>query len=71
MGAPLVKLRSVCKTEPFGRYEVGRLIGFTCAEEDELPRRVVYITREDWEDIGSPDTITLTVEPGDLLNDVE
>lgn len=28
-----------------------------------------YETRADWEDMGSPTSLTLTVEPGDLLND--
>ena len=26
------------------------------------------IQRSEWEDMGKPDTITVTVEPGDLLN---
>jgi hypothetical protein len=29
----------------------------------------VWLAATDWIDLGSPDTITVTIEPGDLLND--
>jgi len=32
------------------------------------PRNIV-ISRSDWADMGSPDVVTVTIEPGDLLND--
>ena len=32
------------------------------------PRNIV-ISRMDWADMGSPEVVTVTIEPGDLLND--
>ena len=32
------------------------------------PRNIV-IGRGDWADMGSPEVVTVTIEPGDLLND--
>jgi hypothetical protein len=34
----------------------------------DYPRRLV-IPRCDWGDMGGPEVITVTIEPGDLLND--
>jgi len=34
----------------------------------DYPHRLV-IPRDDWGDMGSPEVITVTIEPGDLLND--
>lgn len=31
--------------------------------------RAALMTRADWQDMGEPETITVTIEPGDLLND--
>ena len=33
--------------------------------------RTVRLARRDWDDMGEPETITLTIDPGDLLNDDE
>ena len=33
-----------------------------------LPR-LVSLNRGDWADMGSPEVVTVTIEPGDLLND--
>ena len=30
--------------------------------------RIMYMPRELWEEMDSPDIITVTIEPGDLLN---
>ena len=36
---------------------------------DELgDARGINLCRRDWDDMGSPDTITVTIEPGDTLN---
>ena len=32
------------------------------------PRKIV-ISHADWADMGSPEVVTVTIEPGDLLND--
>ena len=35
----------------------------------EAPTHAVYVERIVWRDMGEPDTITVTIEPGDLLNE--
>ena len=35
----------------------------------EAPTHTVYVERVAWRDMGAPDTITATIEPGDLLNE--
>ncbi len=39
-------------------------------EEGEVARGVDVLT-QDWEDMGRPDIVTVTIEPGDLLNGEE
>ena len=34
----------------------------------EAPTHTVYVERVAWRDMGAPDTITVTIEPGDRLN---
>ena len=34
----------------------------------EAPTHTVYVERVAWRDMGEPDTITATIEPGDRLN---
>ena len=34
----------------------------------EAPTHSVYVERVAWRDMGEPDTITVTIEPGDHLN---
>lgn len=47
----------------------GKRVIFTVEPEDETDvPGIVYIRRELWEEFGQPDTITVTVEPGDNLN---
>ena len=35
----------------------------------EAPTHAVDVERSDWIDMGEPDVITVTIEPGDLLNE--
>ena len=35
----------------------------------EAPTHAVDVERSDWHDMGSPDVITLTIGPGDHIND--
>lgn len=35
----------------------------------EAPTHTVYVERVAWRDMCEPDTITVTIEPGDLLNE--
>jgi len=48
----------------------GKRVIFTVEPEDEsdVPG-ILYLARSLWEEFGQPDTITVTVEPGDSLND--
>ncbi len=41
-----------------------------CYMDDEGVGRVyvLYMDLDVWDDMGKPDTITVTIEPGDLLN---
>lgn len=45
---------------------------FRNASEDDIFEGTVpeifYLTSQNWEDMGSPNSITVTVHPGDLLN---
>ena len=34
----------------------------------EAPTHTVYVERVAWRDMGEPDVITVTIEPGDRLN---
>lgn len=43
-------------------------IGEDFEEFPGLPRAQVDFPSDDWEAMGSPETITITIEPGDLLN---
>lgn len=36
---------------------------------DEEEPRVITMSQQDWNDFGQPDQITVTIEPGDKLND--
>lgn len=53
-------------------FDATNLVRFHQPEEegDEFYRGWI-LTRESWEDMGSPKHITITVEPGDLLNQPE
>ena len=37
-------------------------------DESGVPRRLSF-KAGDWTDMGSPEVVTVTIEPGDLLND--
>lgn len=67
----MTKTRSVLPHA--GHSEDDGMEVFMCPPEpdpaDQGRERVVKLANADWVDLGSPDTITVTVEPGDLLND--
>jgi hypothetical protein len=62
MGAPLIRTRAVLTLEP----DAGQPL-FSDQDDDG---RWTTIVLDDfvWRDMGEPETITVTVEPGDLLN---
>lgn len=70
--APLERTRSVLHhntnttAEIGGGEDVMPAVIFTHAEEPYTVE--ILLDRSRWEDLGSPATITLTIEPGDLLN---
>jgi hypothetical protein len=65
--APLTKHRTVCSVQLPGGTSVLALVQ---VDDDTGYIRVRgFIDREDWEDFGSPEEITVTFEPGNLLND--
>lgn len=37
-------------------------------DEPDEPQRHVSIDADLWDELGKPETITVTIEPGDLLN---
>jgi hypothetical protein len=41
---------------------------FEQRSEENESLSAVYISRTDWVDMGRPETITMTIEPGDKLN---
>jgi hypothetical protein len=41
---------------------------FNREDSDEPVYHSWSMRRDDWEEMGSPETITITIEPGDLLN---
>jgi hypothetical protein len=72
MGAPLVKSASVLNhAEP---WDTERFVFFFSYEEAEMDDpatstdRAFSLSREDWDEFGRPEVITVTVEPGDRLN---
>lgn len=38
-------------------------------DEDDVRQTQVFLDKDVWDDMGSPETVTLTIEPGDNLND--
>lgn len=38
-------------------------------DEHSEPRHCYYMRRDLWDEFGQPQMVTLTVKPGDLLND--
>lgn len=65
MGAPLVKSRVVLGHRPL--YE-----GDTTYQPNDDPDGsgpFLTLTADVFEDMGRPETITVTIEPGDRLND--
>lgn len=46
-----------------------RSMAFVTRDDDtHEATRIVEVTIEDWNDLGRPDQLTVTIEPGDALN---
>lgn len=70
----LTKTRTILQTS-FGwskwRDATQVFFALSADEEDVARRHEFLMDRLVWEDMGSPTTITLTIEPGDKLNEEE
>lgn len=44
------------------------IFNFDRDEGDDMIDDVLLLSVEDWQDLGSPVRLTVTIEPGDLLN---
>lgn len=65
MTAVLTRTRSVLHTHP----DLAPRTYCAIAEDSNAILREVYLDMETYQDLGEPDTITITIEPGDTLND--
>lgn len=59
----LEKSRSVL----YKRYLASKFVVFSDNGNDEGDKEVIF-SKMDWEDMGSPFEVTVTIEPGDKLN---
>lgn len=64
--ATLSKTRSVLTEN--GDPDLGVRWYIQVDEETEVIRRELYLDIATYQDLGEPETITVTIEPGDLLN---
>lgn len=60
----LEKTQTVMVIDPNTRIMVGNRVPFVSEERGHH----LHIDKEVWTDMGLPDTVTLTIEPGDKLN---
>lgn len=46
-------------------------VPFDCGEDEDYDGRahVLFLDKSIWDDLDNPQVITVTIEPGDLLND--
>jgi hypothetical protein len=69
MASTLIRMASVMDRETFHVIH-GDDVAFTtrCDDSGHVQRTLAF-SRRDWEDMGRPDRLTVTVEPGDRLNE--
>lgn len=67
MGAGLVKHRSVLDKVPYSPMPEADYVLFD--NYAELGNESLGISRQMWKDMGRPSELTITVEPGDKLNE--
>lgn len=61
--------KSVILLEINGDADVDDMIAFQAVDEESgLITTSLLIDKEEWEHFGSPDVVTITIEPGDQLN---
>lgn len=66
----ITKTVAVFTRSEFGYTSYANFIPFELAEEDTgMVTRTVVLARRDVDDMGWPEKITVTIEPGDKLNE--
>lgn len=67
MSGRLTKTRKVLTF--FTETEAELLFSAEVADDEVYGRTLYPLSKQDWEDMGRPETITVSIEPGDRLND--
>lgn len=66
----VTKTVAVFKRSQYGYTDYANFIPFDLSDDDSgMVRRTVVMARKDVDDLGWPDEITVTIEPGDKLNE--
>lgn len=67
MGTILLKTQVVLDSKYF---EGDHIIGFAVADPEDGTRfMVLHMERARWEDLGSPEAVTVTIQPGNTLEE--
>lgn len=70
MSTPLVKTTSILVRVPSRGDDVSVAFEYANDPRDGWSRhRLVALDTCDWVDMGSPEVVTVTIEPGDMLNE--
>jgi hypothetical protein len=72
--AELERHRAVCQVEVDSTGDADYVTLYHVIEDEEgqeTTDEVAYLSTEDWTDMGEPDEVTVTFEPGNLLEDVD
>lgn len=70
MSAILLRKRVVLDFEGVNSYEEihTAYFGTPVVDDDEVPEMSLFISEDDWREMGKPEQLTVTVEPGDKLD---
>lgn len=63
--------KSQCIMDISLQTEIAPTVSFLAVNDDNVSYRWIQLTREDWDNLGSPTRITVTVVPGDTLNETK
>lgn len=64
------KQQVLLKRDPVSEHAIR--VFFSNSDVSAWPNQLsIFISRLEWHEMGSPDEITVTIEPGDRLNDPE
>lgn len=62
---PLTRRHVVLKDDPVGATAEDRF--FVYPEDDVPDKEALHLPVDTWKDMGSPEFITVTIQPGDML----